>query len=270
MLYLENPLTRIQRSRRHLIKMSAITASAAVAALLTRIKPAAAQALPTPTPTPRPTCFLKGTTIRTAEGDRKIEDLAVGDPLPTVSGGICPIQSIERYMLKKGDPTKAWSRDILPVRVARSALAPDVPRADLCVTRAHALFVDGVLVTAASLINGTTITLYDPCERDELEFLHIKLARHDVIYAEDTPCETLLNGDAYAGNSAGYLCQDGLLIAKEAPCAPWLSFNGGRSEIKSHFRSAISPWIDRRQKLDIIRDKLEERGIALLQQSVLA
>jgi len=48
-----------------------------------------------------------------------------------------------------------------------------------------------------------------------------------------------------------------------------LSFKGGRNEIKSRFRSAISPWIDRRQKLDIIRDELEERGIALLRQSEL-
>jgi hypothetical protein len=40
--------------------------------------------------------------------------------------------------------------------------------------------------------------------------------------------------------------------------------NGGRSEIRSRFRSSISPWIDRRQKVDIIRDELEERGIAVL------
>jgi hypothetical protein len=48
--------------------------------------------------------------------------------------------------------------------------------------------------------------------------------------------------------------------------APWVGF-GRRIEIKSRFRSAISPWIDRRQKLDIIREKLEERGLALLRQS---
>ena len=39
---------------------------------------------------------------------------------------------------------------------------------------------------------------------------------------------------------------------------------GGRREIRSRFRSAMSPWIDRRQKIDIIRDELEERGIAVL------
>ena len=169
-------------------------------------------------------------------------------------------------LVKKSDPTKAWVKEVLPVRVARSALGPDMPHADLYVTKAHALLIDGVLVTAGSLINGTTITLYDAREHNELEFFHITLARHDVIYAEGAPCETLLNGDVNMVDFAGYLRQDGLLTTEEVPCAPLLSLNGGRSEIKSRFRSAISPWIDRRQKLDIIRDELEERGIALLRQ----
>jgi hypothetical protein len=203
-------------------------------------------------------CFLKGTTIRTADGDRKVEDLAVGDLLPTVFGGICPIRSIGYYPYKK-----PWVKDVLPVRVARSALGPDVPHADLCVTKAHALLIDAVLVTAGSLINGTTIKHYDARELDELEFFHIKLERHNVIYAEGAPCETLLDVDENAVNLAGYLDQHGTLTGTVARCAPLLSFYGGRSEIKSRFRSALSPWIDRRHKLDIIRDELEERGIAL-------
>src|SRR6516165_10111766 len=84
-------------------------------------------------------CFLTGTTIRTADGDRKIEDLAVGDLLPTVFGGTCPIQWIGRYRFKRSDPTRTWVRNILPIRVARSALGPDVPHADLYVTQTHAL-----------------------------------------------------------------------------------------------------------------------------------
>jgi hypothetical protein len=211
-------------------------------------------------------CFLKGTTIRTADGDRKIEDLAVGDLLPTFFGGLCPIQWIGRYSFKNRDPTKAWVKNVLPVRVARSALGPDVPHADLCVTKAHALLIDGVLVTAGSLVNGMTITLYDARELDELEFFHIKLERHNVIYAEGAPCETVMNVDENAINFAEYLRHYGPPTTQEAPCAPWLSLNGGQSEIKSRFRSAISPWIDRRQKFDIIRDELEERGIALWRQ----
>ena len=266
---LGKPPTAIQKSRRHLIKMSAIAASA-IFARLAKTKSAAAQVIPQPPPAPPGTCFLKGTTIRTASGDRKVEDLAAGDLLPTVFGGTCPIQRIEGYTRKKSDTTKAWSKDVLPVRVARSALGPDVPHADLYITKAHALLIDGVLVMAGSLINGTTITLHDAREHDELEFFHIKLASHDVIYAEGAPCETLFYAEEGAADLAGHLRWHGLPTPKEAPCVPLLGSVGSRrSDIKSHFRSAISPWIDRRQKLDIIRDRLEERGIALARQSEL-
>jgi hypothetical protein len=71
--------------------------------------------------------------------------------------------------------------------------------------------------------------------------------------------------DENAVNFGGYLHQYGPpIITQEARCAPWIGFKGGRSEIKSRFRSAISPWIDRRQKLDINRDEIEERGIELV------
>jgi hypothetical protein len=208
-------------------------------------------------------CFLKGTNIRTVEGDKKVEDLSRGDLLPTVFGGICPIQWIGRYSLES-DPTKAWVKKVLPVRVGRSALGLDVPRADLYVTREHALLIDGFLVTAGSLINGTTITVYNPGELKRLEFFHIKLKRHNVIYAEGAPCETLVNVQESAVNFAEYLRHYGHPATPETPCATLLSCTGGRREIKSRVRSAISPWIDRRQELDIIRDRLEERGIAVL------
>jgi hypothetical protein len=72
-------------------------------------------------------CFLKGTKIQTAEGERKVEDLAIGDLLPTMFGGLRPGQWIGRYPIKRSDPSKPWVKDALPVRIARSALAPDVP-----------------------------------------------------------------------------------------------------------------------------------------------
>jgi len=265
----ENPFAGIRRLRRNLIKAGVIGASALLADL-SKMKPAAANCGKNGKDVGEGCeCFLKSTTIRTADGDRKIEDLAVGDLLPTVFGGICPIQWIGCYRFKKSDPTKAWVKDVLPVRVARSALGRDVPHADLCVTKAHALLIDDVLVPAGELINGTTITFYDARDLDELEFFHIKLERHNVIYAEGTPCETVMNVNENAVNFAEYLRHYGPPTTQEAPCAPLLSFKGGRSEIKSRFRSAISPWIDRRQKVDIVRDELEERGIALLRQSEL-
>ena len=264
---LENVSTGIRRSRRNLVKMGVIGVSSAFASLTTT-RPSAGQTNPNPGQGPgqkgQNQCFLKGTMIRTAAGDRKIEDLAMGDLLPTVFGGICPIQWIGRYSLKKSDPTKAWVKKVLPVRVVRSALGIDVPCADLYVTKEHALLIDGVLVTAGSLINGTTITVYDPRELDELEFFHIKLERHNAIYAEGAPCETMLDVQASSVNFAEYLRNYGHPTTQDARCAPLLSCTGGRREIRSRLRSAISPWIDRRQTLDIIRDELEERGIAVL------
>jgi hypothetical protein len=270
---LEKAPTGIRRSRRNLIKLGVIGVSAAFA-ILTKTRPSTAQtasaaAAAPPTPRAYNPCFLKGTMIRTAAGDRKIEDLVVGDLLPTVFGGACAIQWIAYYPYKRSAQAKPWVKDVLPVRIAPSALGPNTPHTDLYVSKEHALLIDGVLVTAGSLINGTRITLYAASEHNELEFFHIKLAHHNAIYAEGVPCETLRNFDESAVNFAEYLRRYGPPTTQEAPCAPLLSCTGARREIKSRFRSAISPWIDRRQKLDIIRDELEERGIALARQAEL-
>ncbi len=208
-------------------------------------------------------CFLKGTKIRTAEGERKVEDLAVGDMLPTLFGGIRPIQWVGRYSYGKSNPAKPWANDARPIRIARSALAPNVPHADLFVTSAHALFIDDVLVPAGDLINGITITRYAADEFDELEYYHIKLADHDVIYAEGAACETLLTVSKTANNFAEYESAADASETDESRCAPLLSYRGGRSQLRSRFRSAMSPWYDRREKLDILRDRLEARAFAL-------
>jgi hypothetical protein len=163
---------------------------------------------------------------------------------------------------KRSDLTKPWVRDVLPVRVTRSALGPNVPRADLYITGGHALFIDGVLVPVYNLVNGKTFAVYDANDLDELEYFHIKLQSHDVIYAEGTPCETLLTVDENAVNFADYLRKYGRLEIENIRCAPWVGY-GRRVEIRSRLRSAISPWIDCRDKLDIIRDELEEGGIVL-------
>jgi hypothetical protein len=212
-------------------------------------------------------CFLRGTRIRTTEGERQVENLAVGELLPTLFGGVRPIQWVSRYAHKKSDPARPWARYARPVRIAPSALAPGVPHADLFVTNGHALFIDDVLVRAGELINGTTITLYAAEEFDELEFFNIKLEAHDVICAEGARCETQLTVEETASNFAEYHRLYGAPNLEEGCCAPLLYYKGRRGrQIKSRLRIAISPWFDFREKLDVIRDRLEERGIALCEQ----
>jgi hypothetical protein len=237
-------LENIRSSRRNLIRMGAVVASAIVA----RTTPAAANRSRWDDDWDehhhhhhhhedrhrhKEHCFLKGTVIRTIQGDKKIEDLAVGDLLPTVFGGEAPIKSITRRPFG------------MAVRIARSALGPDVPNKDLYVSSPHALLIDGTLVAAGNLLNGTTIT--EPLDFYDFESFDIVLERHDVIYANGAPCETLLGPG-------------------EQPCVARLPYGWRRGLIKSHLRSAVAPWIDHRQPVDIIRDGLDARGITLLRQ----
>ena len=126
-------------------------------------------------------------------------------------------------------------------------------------TGAHSLLIDGVLAPAELLINGTTITRYEASEYDELEYFHVKLEGHDVIYAEGAPAETLLNVEESAVNFAEYFRQYGTVDGRRN-CAALRSFHiwGGRVELMSRARSALSPWIDLRDRADMVRDRLEE------------
>ena len=192
MLTLKSPPTGLRASRRNLIRMGAVVASA----VITKTTPVSAGRFGREDNDwddhdrrdrdhrgragREKHCFLRGTLIRTVQGDKKVEDLAVGDLVPTVFGGEVPITSITRDLIGA------------PVRIARSALDADVPNDDLYVTRQHALLIDGTLVAAGNLFNGTTITELAAGDLDDFEFFHVGLERHNVIYANGAPCETLL------------------------------------------------------------------------------
>lgn len=177
-------------------------------------------------------CLLEGTWVRTVDGERKIEELAVGDLLPTMFGGERQIRWIGRYPIMN-DPIN------LLVRIARSALGPNVPRADLCISGLHAVLIDGMLFPVGGLVNGVTIKLG---AREFPAYYHLKFDSHDVFFAEGAPVESLPEAD-------------------EAFCAPRAPYCG-RHEFQSRLRSAISPWIDIRQPVEVIRDRFEERALA--------
>jgi hypothetical protein len=265
---LEVHLAKARFARRHLSKMAGICLAALIAGV-TVPKPAWATKRPDPDdnngkdnnndPDDRQ-CFLKGTKVQTITGEREVEALAIGDLLPTYFNGMQPIQWIGRYKFTRSDASRPWVRNVLPVRIARSALAADVPHSDLYVSQQHAIFVDGELVRVESLVNGATIALHDTNELSELEYYHIKLQSHDIIYAAGAPCETLLDVDEGAVNFVEYLRMYGAPSEMTQPGIPVRSFYSNRSKMMSHLRSALSPLVDRREKIDLIRDLLEERA----------
>jgi hypothetical protein len=257
---LEVKLAKARFARRHVSKMAGI-GLAALIARLTMVKPA--RAWDHDRPDCDPNCFLKGTRVRTITGERKVEDLAIGDLLPTHFNGVQPVQWIGRYKYTRSDASRPWVRDVLPVRIARSAIAPNVPHSDLYVSQPHAVFVDGELVRVGSLVNGATIALHDADDLSELEYYHIKLQSHDIIYAQGAPCETLLDVEEFAVNFVEYLRMYGAPSEPAQPCIPVLWLHNNRSKVKSHLRSALSPLVDRREKIDLIRDRLEERALTM-------
>jgi hypothetical protein len=136
-----------------------------------------------------------------------------------------------------------------------------VPHADLYVTQGHAIYIDGVLVPAGALVNGTTISIDSAAEFDALEFFHVKLSSHDVIYAEGAPCETLLNTAGIAADMGETVPGIALASEKTAHCAPALC-NSMIAKIGSRLQSIFVGWLKPR-KIDVIRSRLAQHAAAL-------
>jgi hypothetical protein len=179
----------------------------------------------------KPACYLAGTSILTLQGEVTVEKLAIGDRIMTISGEAKRIKWIGK---RAYDPRfVAGSRSILPIRIKRGALGEDLPHRDLFVSPEHALFIDGMLVPARALVNGVSIVV----ERAKgmIEYYHIELAEHDVIYAEGVAAETYVDcGNRGMFQNAPefrllYPGQDG---AKWAYCAPIITSGPELEEVR--------------------------------------
>jgi hypothetical protein len=211
-------------------------------------------------------CYLRGTRIRTPAGEVEVEHLKIGDLVRTLGGRAEPIKWIgrRRYTRTAGKP---WPKGFEPIRIARLALDERTPHRDLFVSPGNALYLDGVLIAAQDLVNGRSIAPAVPAGVETIEYFHLELAEHQVIFAEGAAAETLQSASGnreWFSNFADYERRYGEDRALHVSFAPRLGFNGGRSELRSRLRSAASPWIDRRTQLDRIRDRLAERAEAFV------
>ena len=137
------------------------------------------------------TCFLAGTRIATPMGEVAVETLAVGDLVLTADGRCVPVKWIGRQTLSTRFGMSEGRR---PVSIAAGALGNGWPVRDLRVTADHALLIDGVLVHAGALVNGTSIRRIEPAELGErFTVYHIETENHDVVLAEGAPAETFID-----------------------------------------------------------------------------
>jgi hypothetical protein len=136
-------------------------------------------------------CYCPGTLIQTVNGEMPIEELVIGDQVVTAAGQARPIRWIGRRSYT--GRFAASNPDVLPVLIQAGALADNIPRRDLLVSRLHAMFIDGLLIPAMALVNGRSIVLVKAVE--QVDYIHLELDSHDVILAEGAPAESFLDDD---------------------------------------------------------------------------
>jgi hypothetical protein len=129
------------------------------------------------------------TLIATPQGERAVETLAIGDVVLTHDGGEAPIRWIGQSTISM---TFADKLRASPIRVTAGALGANVPVRDLLISPDHALLVEGVLVQAGALVNGTTI-LRETNVPSSFVYYHVELADHALILADGAPAETFID-----------------------------------------------------------------------------
>jgi hypothetical protein len=141
-------------------------------------------------------CFATGTAIRTAAGDVAVERLRLGDRVVCAGGGVRPVVWIGRRLVNVA--RHPAPETVAPVRVRRDAFGDGLPRRDLLLSPDHAVYADGVLIPVKHLVDGRSIAQ----ERvDEIEYWHVELDKHDVVFAEDLPVESYLDNGSRAAFS---------------------------------------------------------------------
>ena len=191
-----------------------------------------------------PACFLSGTRILTPLGEVPIETLKSGDTVVTMAGRSRRITKLDVAIYSRPADGR-WSTELLPVRIKANAISDGFPATDLYLSQLHCVLIDGVLIPVGDLVNGTTISICDGRNRETIEYYHINLDTHDVLDVHGAPCETKLE------------------IGQQEPCYPICRLTGAAMAVSSRLRSAFSPFTDRRQPFDRIRDRLEDRAEAL-------
>jgi hypothetical protein len=141
-------------------------------------------------------CFAEGTKIETPSGPVKVEDLNVGDEVVT-QGVIVkndylePSNGIKKIVWTGNYPSTTTKIKNAPVRIQKGALGNELPTEDLYVSPNHGIVVDGKLIPARKLKNGSTI--YHDQSRETIRYYHIQLEQHSALVAHGVLTESYLD-----------------------------------------------------------------------------
>jgi hypothetical protein len=137
-------------------------------------------------------CYAAGTRILTVTGERAVESLMAGDIVLTLADGELVAQPVRWIGRRRIDLTAhPHPETVAPVRIACGAFAEAMPHRDLVLSPDHAVFVDGKLICARQLINGSTIRAETGWTA--VEYFHVELDEHAILLAEGLTAESYLD-----------------------------------------------------------------------------
>jgi hypothetical protein len=146
------------------------------------------------------------------------------------------------------------------VKISRFAIDGKAPHADLYVSPAHAIYIDGILIRASDLVNGVIIVADAKPDALSLTYLHIELDTHEPILAEGLEVESFQRDNPYAfDNAHEYIRLYGSPGEPLAPFAPIVRYRSNRQELASHMRSALAPVCDFRKPIEKVRNRVLDR-----------
>ena len=146
-------------------------------------------------------CLTTDALVSTSGGDRPAGQLQAGDLIRTRDRGFQPLRWIG--MQTFGQDALAANLKLRPVRIAAGALGEDLPRRDLVVSRQHRMLVSSriavrmfgaseVLIHAIRLVGLPGISIDENAR--QVAYVHLLFDRHEVIFAEGAPTESLYVG----------------------------------------------------------------------------
>jgi hypothetical protein len=176
-------------------------------------------------------CYARGTMIRTPAGEVPVERLRPGVLVTTLAGDVempRPVRWVGHRRI--GVAAHPRPHTVAPVRIARDAFADTMPQRDLLVSPDHAIFVDGRLICARQLVNGTTIR--QETDWTAVDYYHVELDTHAILMAEGLPAESYIdtgNRDFFTNSGLPIVLHPDLTDAASYPtreagsCAPFAS-----------------------------------------------
>ncbi len=147
-------------------------------------------------------CFAGGTRIETCDGPVPVEDLRAGTMVRTLDDGYRPVRWIAKTDVSPAD--LAAHPEVRPIRFRRGVLGHGLPARDLVVSPQHRMLISSpvalrmfgardILAPAKQLLGWPGIERVEACA-EGVSYHHLLFDRHQVIFAEGAPTESLLPG----------------------------------------------------------------------------